>query len=166
MRVVSGPGRGVRTRPSCRGGAAGAPGRAEEADELEAAAALVGVAGAAAPGLDQAGVPYLADQGAVEEETESDLSLAVSQRVGDQLADQEFRGVDQRLQVPGQELRAGVLTGPAHTAGFAGQGPVADGLGGQALDAGHQQGDVVLAVMGVEGVEDVVADVLQGAEGP
>lgn len=35
----------------------------------------------------------------------------------------------------------------------------------QALDTCHQQRDVVLAVVGVEGVEDVVADVLQGAEG-
>src|SRR5690606_29412670 len=40
---------------------AGAPGGAEQADELQAPAALVGVPGAAATGLDQAGVPDLAD---------------------------------------------------------------------------------------------------------
>lgn len=81
------------------------------------------------------------------------------------LADQEFRGVDQGLQAPAQQLAACVLAGAAHTAGLARQGPVADRVGGQALDTCHQQRDVVLAVVGVEGVEDVVADVLQGAEG-
>src|SRR5690606_36363162 len=73
---------------------AGAPGGAEQADELQAPAALVGVPGAAATGLDQAGVPDLADQGPVEEQAEPDLSLAVPQRVGDQFTDQELRGVD------------------------------------------------------------------------
>ncbi|MGX1367689.1 hypothetical protein RKD19_003048 [Streptomyces canus] len=132
---------------------------------MQAPAALVGVAGAAAARLDQAGVPDLADQGAVEEQAQADVALAVPQGVGDQFTDQQFGGVDQRFQVPAQQLAAGVLAGPAHTARLARQRPVPDRAGGQALDTCHQQGDVVLAVVGVECVEDVVADVLQRGGG-
>jgi hypothetical protein len=64
---------------------------AEQADELGAWAALVGVAGAAAARLGRAGVPDLADQAAVQQQTQPDLALAVPQGVRDQLADQQLR---------------------------------------------------------------------------
>lgn len=112
--------------------------------------------------LDETRVPHLADERTVAEQPEPDLALAVAQGVGDELADEQFGGVHQVVQIPGGELFAGQLAGAADRAELAREAPVAHRVRGEPLDTGHQQGDVVLAVPGVEGRQDVVADVFEG----
>ncbi len=139
------------------------PALTEHRDELQAAPALVRVPGAAPPRLEQRAVPHLAHQRAVAaaaaagcRRTPCRSALVTSSLTSSSV-------VSTRSSRPqATQLAAGQFAGLGHRAWAALRAASRrPWSGGQALDAGHQQRDVVLAVRGVEGGQHVVADVLQ-----
>ena len=143
----------VRTTRSCRGGVRRLPQlSAEQADELQPAAALVGVAGPAAARLDQVGVPHLAHQGAVQQQTQPDVAPPCrSALVTSSLTSSSV--VSTRSSRPqATQPVAGQLAGPARPSrAAAGASSRRPRPAGSPLDPGHQQRDVVLAVLRCRG---------------
>ncbi|MEV6057983.1 hypothetical protein [Streptomyces sp. NPDC052107] len=89
---------------------------------------------------------------------------AVPQGVGDQLAD-DFLGVlgSVLVHAPVGELAPGVASRDGRGGGLFVQRPGGDAVGGEGAGAGEEKDGVAGKSIGPEPVEDVVAQVLQGA---
>lgn len=108
----------------------------------------------------------LAGEVAILDEAQAHGWRPVAQGVGDQFADDLFRGVGGALvHAPGGELGPGVPARDRRGGGVVVQGPGGGGFGGEGVGAGEEKDGIAREGVAAQPVEDVVAQVLEGPVG-